>query len=79
MTKKKSATSGNTYTVSTLAELSALVDMENVSRLANDMAMYLFSVAQAKQMNPDMTSESMVWTDDGDHVITGITIKRKKK
>ena len=79
MTKKKSATSGNTYTVSTLAELSALVDMENVSRLANDMAMYLFSVAQAKQMNPDMTSESMVWTVDRDHVITGITIKRKKK
>lgn len=56
----------------TLGAIAEAVTAENHERLGRDMFAWIQSCVALKLLNPNMVPNAMIWTDDGEHVITGI-------
>lgn len=68
-----------TLEIRTIEELCDAATPENGVRLVNDIAMFIAHVIAVKAVQPDAKINGFYWTDDGDHVITGVRIARPKE
>lgn len=62
----------------TIQDIANHVTEENVERLVMDMYAFLQTIITAKNKFPEIRVESMIWTDDGNHVCEEFILNGKK-
>lgn len=75
MSKKKAP---KKLTITTIEELCNAATPENYDRLILDLRAFLAHATAATMLFGEAKCVAFIWTDDGEHVITGMTMTRPK-
>jgi hypothetical protein len=62
------------HKIETIEDIFNVIDEDNFERFMMDFMLFIHQAGMIKKSHPEVKIQSMLWTDDGIHEITGCSL-----